>query len=81
MASSECSDVFSSTFHWIKTFHWVKASKSAGLNACVELSPAGEMVALRDSKNPDVHLFYTQAEIAAFIDAAKAGEFDFLLRT
>lgn len=58
---------------------WVKSSFSAGALACVELAKAGELIALRDSKNPGVHLHYTHAEIDAFLRGAKNGEFDFLL--
>ncbi|OLT14232.1 hypothetical protein BJF78_19730 [Pseudonocardia sp. CNS-139] len=58
---------------------WHKASKSHGVGACVELAVSGERILLRDSKNPGVHLSYTPAEIDAFIDGAKRGEFDHLL--
>ena len=58
---------------------WVKASYSAGLGACVELAPHRDMIVLRDSKNPDVRLHFTQLEIFAFIDGAKRGEFDHLV--
>lgn len=61
--------------------HWVKASSSMGSGACVELAKAGDMIALRDSKNPTVPpLMYSEREIAAFLDGAKKGEFDHLLR-
>jgi Domain of unknown function (DUF397) len=58
---------------------WVKASFSTGLNACVELSSCGGMIALRDSKDPGVLLHFTQLEMYAFIDGAKRGEFDHLV--
>jgi hypothetical protein len=58
---------------------WIKASRSVGANACVELARAGDMIALRDSKNPAIQLFYTRTEIAAFLDGAKRGEFDHLV--
>jgi hypothetical protein len=58
---------------------WIKSSRSAGLGACVELAPTGDMIALRDSKTPEIHLFYTHAEIDAFLYGAKRGEFDHLL--
>jgi hypothetical protein len=58
---------------------WIKASRSQSLGACVELAPDGEMIALRDSKNPGVRLRLTPLEIAAFIDGAKKGEFDHLV--
>jgi Domain of unknown function (DUF397) len=59
--------------------HWVKASLSAGLNACVELAPYGGMIALRDSKDPDIFLRFTPLEIFAFINGARRGEFDHLV--
>jgi hypothetical protein len=59
---------------------WIKASASMGADACVEFARAGELIAVRDSKNADTPpLMYTRAEIAAFLDGAKKGEFDHLL--
>ena len=58
---------------------WIKASRSYACGECVEVADAGEMIALRDSKNPDVpHFSFTRAEFAAFIDGARKGEFDHL---
>ena len=59
---------------------WIKAKQSVGADACVELAPFGDLIAVRDSKHPEVHLFYTQVEMKAFINGAKAGEFDFLVK-
>lgn len=59
---------------------WVKSSFSTGVAACVEFAEDGDVVRLRDSKQPEVHLRYTPAEIDAFIRGAKRGDFDFLLR-
>ena len=61
------------------TLRWVKASRSQSLGACVEFAPHGDMIALRDSKNPDVLLHFTRLEVFAFIDGAKGGEFDHLV--
>jgi Domain of unknown function (DUF397) len=58
---------------------WVKSSRSAALNACVELATDGETIFLRDSKEPDTHLRYTPREIEAFLYGAKRGEFDHLI--
>lgn len=59
---------------------WRKAQCSVANGACVELAPAGELIAMRDSKNPDGPvLMYTKVELAAFLDGAKKGEFDDLL--
>lgn len=60
--------------------NWIKASKSYANGACVELAPFEGSILLRDSKNPNVLLSYSPAEIDAFIDGAKRGEFDHLIR-
>lgn len=47
---------------------------------CFELAPTAGGVALRNSNHPDAGvLFFTHAELRAFLDGAKAGEFDDLL--
>jgi len=58
---------------------WIKASASQGQSNCVELRQTPDGVDLRDSKTPDgpVH-HYSRAELAAFVDGAKRGEFDHL---
>ncbi|MCO1657272.1 DUF397 domain-containing protein [Pseudonocardia sp. S2-4] len=59
---------------------WIKASASYGNGACVELAKINGMIALRDSKNPGTPpLMYTVAELRAFLDGARKGEFDHLL--
>ena len=58
---------------------WIKATRSYASSQCVELAAAGDMIALRDSKNPGVELYYTIAEMDAFLDGAKRGEFDHLV--
>lgn len=61
---------------------WRKA-KASGTNGngCIEVARIGEVIALRDSKNPDAppH-FYTLHELGCFLDGAKAGEFDDMVR-
>jgi hypothetical protein len=59
--------------------HWIKASMSMPSGACIELAADGELIALRNSRHPDVILHYTSDELAAFLDGAKRGEFDHLL--
>jgi hypothetical protein len=58
---------------------WIKAWKSMADGACVELARDGGLIALRNSRRPDVVLHYTPAELAAFLDGARRGEFDHLL--
>ena len=50
-----------------------------GTGACVELATNGELVALRNSREPGVVLRFTHAEMSAFLDGVKQGEFDHLL--
>jgi len=57
---------------------WRKSSHSAGASECVETAVLpDERIAVRDSKHPDeAVLIYAPAEWSAFVDGAKAGEFD-----
>lgn len=59
---------------------WIKARASIANNACVELAKIGEMIAVRDSKRPELPPHqYTRLEILAFFDGVRNGEFDHLL--
>lgn len=60
---------------------WQKSSLSSGDgDACVRLMKIDGGVALGDSKRPELApLRYTRVELAAFLQAAKDGEFDHLL--
>jgi hypothetical protein len=56
---------------------WKKSSRSSGNGQCVEMADLGDAVAVRDSKDPHgPALIFTPSEWAAFLDGAKAGEFD-----
>ena len=57
---------------------WRKAAASTANGACVELaSRADGVILVRDSKDRSGPVLgFTKVEIAAFIDGAKAGEFD-----
>jgi Domain of unknown function (DUF397) len=58
---------------------WRKSSKCAN-SECVELTREQDMILLRDSKSPETPaLRYTREEFRAFLDGAKAGEFDDLV--
>ena len=58
---------------------WVKASASAGNGNCVEVTRLHDGIGVRDSKDPHGPVLrYTPQEWAAFLDGAKAGEFDSL---
>jgi hypothetical protein len=57
---------------------WVKSARSNPSGNCIEVAqlPDGG-VAVRNSRHPDgPALVYTQAEMAAFVDGAKDGDFD-----
>lgn len=57
---------------------WRKSSFSSGGGACVEVAGLSDgTVLMRDSKNPDgAVLTFTPAEISAWVNGCKAGEFD-----
>ncbi|MEV6961066.1 DUF397 domain-containing protein [Streptomyces sp. NPDC051207] len=59
---------------------WVKSRYSNAEGNCVEVARVDGGVAMRNSRDPDgPALVYTNAEVAAFVAGAKAGEFDHLL--
>lgn len=55
--------------------NWKRATRCE-TSACVEVLIDGDTVKVRDSKNPDVVLEFTQAEWDAFTAGARDGEFD-----
>jgi uncharacterized protein DUF397 len=59
---------------------WIKSSRSISSGACVELAADGDVIALRDSKEPEIVLRFTRDEMSAFLDGAARGEFDQLVR-
>lgn len=60
------------------TPNWRKSSFSGPYtDNCVEVAFTDEGILLRDSKNPDAgHFTFNRGEWDAFIDGAKANEFD-----
>lgn len=57
---------------------WIKSGRSNQSGNCVEAArlPDGS-VAVRNSRHPDgPALIYTRAEITAFVEGAKDGDFD-----
>lgn len=60
---------------------WLKAQASTVNGQCVEIAETAGKIAIRDSKDPDGPiLVYTLAEFRAFLDGARNGEFDSLVR-
>ncbi|MPZ64502.1 MAG: DUF397 domain-containing protein [Pseudonocardiaceae bacterium] len=57
---------------------WRTSSFSNGTGACVEVAPLDDgRIAMRNSKTPDAGVvFFTRAEMDAYIKGVKAGEFD-----
>ncbi|MFD0072965.1 DUF397 domain-containing protein [Streptomyces sp. NPDC127166] len=56
--------------------HWRKSSFSADTGACIEIAEGDGWVFLRESDDPDVVVQTTRRKLRAFLDGAKAGEFD-----
>ncbi|MFJ7250791.1 DUF397 domain-containing protein [Kitasatospora sp. NPDC098652] len=57
---------------------WQKSSYSAASDNCVEVRSIDGLVELRESDDADVIVRTTRLNLAAFLQAAKAGEFDHL---
>ncbi|WP_405646471.1 DUF397 domain-containing protein [Streptomyces sp. NBC_00019] len=55
---------------------WRKSSFSADTGACVEVAEDDGFVFLRESDDPDVIVRTTRRKLRAFLEGAKAGEFD-----
>lgn len=58
---------------------WIKSSASNPNGECVEIARVGEEFAMRNSRDPEgPALVYTRSEIAAFVEGARRGDFDFV---
>lgn len=57
--------------------NWRKSNRSNPSGNCVEVAFVGELIGVRDSKNPKgPKLVFTKAEWHAFVGGTKDGEFD-----
>ncbi|MFD9896030.1 DUF397 domain-containing protein [Amycolatopsis sp. NPDC059027] len=57
---------------------WRKSTFSAGNGECVEVAPLPDgRIAMRNSNHPDAGaVFFTRAEMSAYLNGVKSGEFD-----
>jgi hypothetical protein len=55
---------------------WIKSTASLSNGACIELAVDDPDILLRNSRQPDVQLRFTRAEIAAFLVGVRNNEFD-----
>lgn len=59
---------------------WIKARKSSEGPTCVEQRRNGDVIEIRDSKDPHGPVLrFTTAEFDAWLDGARGGEFDHLV--
>jgi hypothetical protein len=60
---------------------WIKASASGDQGSCIEMRRHDGMVQIRDTKDQGAGpvLTFRPDEVAAWIDGARAGEFDHLI--
>lgn len=59
---------------------WIKSSKGDEETTSVEQRRNGDVIEVRDSKDPDGPVLrFTQAEWDAWLDGARRGEFDHLI--
>ncbi|MDQ4034126.1 MAG: DUF397 domain-containing protein [Actinomycetota bacterium] len=76
--TSDCPD---STTRELDTVPWRKSSFSGDQGACVETAPLADgRIAVRNSSHREAGtVFFTRAEMDAWIKGCKAGEFDDLM--
>jgi Domain of unknown function (DUF397) len=54
-------------------FSWTRTSRC---EQCIEISPRGDYVLIRDSTAPDQHIKVDTVEFQSFIAGIKQGDFD-----
>lgn len=56
---------------------WRKSTYSSSGGSCVEVAEDDDRIAVRNSNHPEAGtVFFTRAEMTAWISGCKAGEFD-----
>lgn len=55
---------------------WRKSSRSSGSGNCVEFATEGDVVWLRDSRDPETMLAFSADDWQTFLAGVKAGDFD-----
>ncbi|MEU9043180.1 MULTISPECIES: DUF397 domain-containing protein [unclassified Kitasatospora] len=63
----------------MRNSNWQKSSYSGSNADCVEVRTVDEAIELRESDEGDVIVRTTSLKFAAFLQGAKAGEFDHLV--
>ncbi len=62
----------------MEKLNWQKSSYSGDAADCVEIAADGGLIHIRESDDPDIAITTTKAKLAAWLQGAKAGEFDHL---
>ncbi|MCX4754448.1 DUF397 domain-containing protein [Kitasatospora purpeofusca] len=60
----------------MRQLNWQKSSYSGDAADCVEIAADGGLIHIRESDDPAIAITTTKARLAAWIQGAKAGEFD-----
>jgi hypothetical protein len=63
--------------HDFKGLSWKKSSRSSSNGQCVETAETPDLIAVRDSKNPDGGMLtFEHAAWTSFVEDVKGGQFD-----
>ncbi|MER7702010.1 DUF397 domain-containing protein [Kitasatospora sp. NPDC097605] len=62
----------------MEQLNWQKSTFSGDAAECVEIASDSKLVHIRESDDPTAVITTTKANLATWLQAAKAGEFDHL---
>ncbi|WP_406091787.1 DUF397 domain-containing protein [Kitasatospora purpeofusca] len=62
----------------MEQLNWQKSTFSGEDTDCVEIASDGELIRIRESDEPAIAITTTKAKLTAWLQGAKAGEFDHL---